>query len=479
MKRLILLVAILSGLVVFYQYWSALPGYFDVPLGDDASTWGHRVTGIVSWILFGLIIQRALHVFVWEGWFQKRSDIPVPKILIDMTGLMVWIAVLFATLAHEFDINVSALVTTSGVTIAVIGFALRNMIADVFSGIAFSVERPLKTGDWIELESGAVGRVLEINWRATRIITKEEVIKVVPNSFLATNLFTNYNSPESFFRDSFEIVLGYEVVPRQAERILLSAVSQVPESTRISRKPEVRIAEYTARGIRWDLRYWVPDYPSMSSLRNEVQINVLQNLQFAGIRIPRNAVDYLDLNSLPVQPGARAVDIEFLRNVDLFASLEAGELSLLCERMRSRSCVAGVPVITEGQELPGSLFIVKEGYLEVAVRNDAGDMVTVGSLNAGKIFGEMSMLTGAPPSATVTPTIDTILVEITHEDIKPLLQAREDLVVQLGEVVAERQMRNDKSLERTSPEIQFTRQEKLAARIVKGIIAFFDLKGKK
>lgn len=479
MKNLILLVAILSGLAIFYQYWPKLPDYFDFQLGGDASTWGHRVTGIVSWILFGLIIQRALRVFVWEGWFERRSDIPVPKILIDMTGLMVWIAILFATLAHEFDINVSALVTTSGVTIAVIGFALRNMIADVFSGIAFSVERPLKTGDWIEIEGGSVGRVLEINWRATRIITREEVIKVVPNSFLATNIFTNYHAPENFFRDSFEIVLGYDVTPRQAERILLSAVSQVPESTRIPRKPEARIAEYTARGIRWDLRYWVPDFPSKSSLRHEVQINVLRNIQFAGITMPRKAVDYRALNISSAQPDALSADIEFLSNVDLFGSLEAGELSLLCERMRPRFCAAGVPVITEGQDLPGSLYIVREGFLEVLVRDDSGNNVTVGSLGAGEIFGEMSLLTGAPPSATVTPKIDAVLAEITHEDIKPLLQAREDLVGHLGEVVADRQMRNNKSLKNISPETLHAQQEKLASRIVMGIIAFFDLKSQK
>ena len=59
--------------------------------------------------------------------------------------------------------------TTSGIIIAVIGFALRNLIADVFTGIA----RPLHIGDWIQFNDGPPGKVVEINWWAARLITMD------------------------------------------------------------------------------------------------------------------------------------------------------------------------------------------------------------------------------------------------------------------------------------------------------------------
>ena len=475
MVRLIISTAALIGLAVLYYSWPDVLSSLANELNNNVGIWAHEGIGALFWILFGFVIQRTLKIFLWEGWFARRSDVPVPKVLIDMTGLLIWVAILFATLAHVFHVNVSALVTTSGVTIAVIGFALRNMIADVFTGIALGIERPLKTGDWIELEDGSVGRVIEVNWRATRILTRDEVVKVVPNSFLATHLFANYHAPEEFFRDKFEIVLGYEVSPDQAERILLSAVCLVPESTRIPRKPEVRITDYTARGIQWELRYWVPNYPAMSRLRHDVQINVLKNLQFAGVRMPRNSVDYLDLNQPTPQPDTADEDMGFLRKVDLFAALDTNELGILRKNMRRIVCVAGTPVVSEDAGSLSSLLIVKEGFLEVSIKNGSGEDTVVAGLAAGEIFGEMSLLTGAPPSATVTPTVAAVLMEITHDGLKPLLKARQELVVHLGAVVAERQMRNDKSLNITSRKAKDVEQEKLTARIVSGIINFFGL----
>ena len=99
-------------------------------------------------------------------------------------------------------------------------------------------------------------------------------------------------------------------------------------------------------------------------------------------------------------------------------------------------------------------------------------------MDSGEIFGEMSLLTGASPSATITPTVDAALMEITHDGLKPLLKARQELIVHLGAVVAERQMRNDKSMSITSRKAKHVEQEKLAARIVSGIIKFFGLREK-
>ena len=75
-------------------------------------------------------------------------------------------------LNKSYNVEISGLVATSGIAIAVLGFALRNMISDVFTGIALNIEKPLKYGDWIEIENGVVGRVEEINWPQRMIPSK-------------------------------------------------------------------------------------------------------------------------------------------------------------------------------------------------------------------------------------------------------------------------------------------------------------------
>ena len=179
-------------------------------------------------------------------------------------------------MALVYDIPVAGFLTTSGIIIAVIGFALRNLISDVFTGIALGLERLLKIGDWIEFDQGEPGRIVEINWRASRLVTADEISVVVPNSQLATAAFRNYSTPQKYWRDKFDIVLPYDVTYRQAERILLSAVAQVPDSANIPRKPDVLIGDYLERGTTWRLRYWVPDYSRLAVTRYEIKRNVLQ-----------------------------------------------------------------------------------------------------------------------------------------------------------------------------------------------------------
>ena len=476
-SRLIVPVVLLIACAAVYQSWEPLAASLGIATG---TTWGiplRQASAVAFWCLAALIANRLLHILVWQGWFRLRSGVPVPKLLPDLAGVLIWLAAFFAMLALAFGIDVSGLVTTSGVAIAIIGFALRNMIADVFTGIALGIEQPLRIGDWIELEDGTVGRVAEINWRATRLVTKAELTKVVPNSYLATHPFTNYHAPDEYFCDKLEIVLDYDVTAHQAERILLSAVSQILESTRIPRKPDVRIVEYTERGPKWQLHYWVSDYVSLSNVRYRVQRNVLRNLHYAGVRVPRERVEYLDLAHPIAQRDRVSEDVGFLRSIELFDSLDTQELSSLREKMLRRLCLAGEPVVTEGEESGKSLFIVKEGFLDVTILDPEHNPVSVGWLAPGMCFGEMSLLTGVPRSATVTPSVDAVLFEITQEDIVPLLRGREDLVRRLSEVLADRQMRNDESLKAATAEKVEVHRQRLSARILSNIVSFFDLAG--
>ena len=253
-------------------------------------------------------------------------------------------------MALVYDIPVAGFLTTSGIIIAVIGFALRNLISDVFTGIALGLERPLKIGDWIEFDQGEPGRIVEINWRASRLVTADEISVVVPNSQLATAAFRNYSTPQKYWRDKFDIVLPYDVTYRQAERILLSAVAQVPDSANIPRKPDVLIGDYLERGTTWRLRYWVPDYSRLAVTRYEIKRNVLRNLYYAGIEVPHTQMDVFSPRWVAAKENEEHEDINFLHGIALLSPLTREELEELGRNMRRHLCVAGQPVVHEGEE---------------------------------------------------------------------------------------------------------------------------------
>ncbi|MDA0655919.1 MAG: mechanosensitive ion channel family protein [Proteobacteria bacterium] len=469
MIRLIFPILLLTLFGALFNFWWEVLAL--VGLGPEVH-WTkslHNFVALVIWAFVAVGINRFLQVFLWEGYYLRQAGSTVPKLLGDLIGLFVWIAAIFCALTFVYGFEISGLVTTSG-------FALRNMIADVFTGIALGIERPMREGDWIELvDDHLIGQVTEINWRATRLVTKENIAIIVPNSFLATHPFLNYHKPEKHFRDKFEIMLGYDVTAHQAERIMMAAIREIPEIMAVPRNSAVRIKTFTERGISWEVRYWTPDFSSRSRLRYTVQRNILRNMHYAGVKVPRHSVEFTELDDRPDPDAALRDEVTVLGNIELFHSLELNELTQLRQNMLRRLCVAGNPVVTQGDAEGASLFVVKEGFLDVFIKGEDGNDVQVGRLSPGMFFGEMSLLTGAPRSATVTPSVDAILFEIRHQSIEPLLKARPDLVRQFSEAVADRQMRNNQSLSAASDAEFQEEREALAGRILSGIVGFFGL----
>lgn len=172
-----------------------------------------------------MVVNQVIYLALWQTLLPRWSGNAVPKLLTQMTLMLLIIVAVGIIMVQVYEVPISGVLTTSGLFIAIIGFALRNMISDLFTGIALGIERPFSVGDWIQVPDGTVGRVVEMNWRSTRLLTREEISVVIPNSELAISTFKNFSKPERAWRDEFEILLHQTVTTHQAERILLSAIN--------------------------------------------------------------------------------------------------------------------------------------------------------------------------------------------------------------------------------------------------------------
>lgn len=454
--------------------WEALTAVFPDAIGERAATAMLGVVRALTWAAAAMLLIGLLRNLVWEGAIVRRTGQRAPNLLQDITAAVIWIVAAVIVFAVVFDAPVAGLITTSGLLIAIIGFALRNLIADIFTGIAMGLDKPFRTGDWIEIETGDLGRVVDINWRATRIVTLDEITVVIPNSRLATYAFRNLSAPESFYRTSVEVVLDYHVQPEQAERVLLSAVRQIPELSTIPREPDVRAWGFTPRGKNWKLRFWVPNVTRAIQLRDKVERNILTSLNFAGLDVPAERIEFNRPAHVPDWQDAKQAEQAFLHDVDLFAALSEEELAYLAQNERRLSFPKGAAVVRQG-EAGQSLYMVKEGLLTVSIREDGGAETQVGQLTPGSFFGEMSLLTGEPRAATVTASIDAVVYEIDKDQLEPLLRARPELVEMLSRHLAERQMRNEERMTHASAEEKEAHAESLAEQLLGRISQFFGL----
>jgi len=141
--------------------------------------------------------------------------------------------------------------------------------------------------------------------------------------------------------------------------------------------------------------------------------------------------------------------------------------------MRHRFYQSQEAIFTAGDQ-GNSMFILVEGLLGVrAVLEDSGEERGIAQIAPGHFFGEMSLLTGEPRSATVVAITSAVAFEITHEDLDALFKVRPEIMEKLSEVVAERRLRNIQTSSAMSAKEQDRQIASVAKQLLGKIRTFF------
>src|SRR5262249_23150094 len=142
--------------------------------------------------------------WLWAAWFLVsvlRAFVMVEhrpregKLLQDLLAGLIYLAAVFAITSYVFDFPHPGLLAHSRVVAIILGLALQSTLGDVFSGLVLSFSQPYRPGDWISIEGGLDGRVIEMNWRATNVLTGRRDLAIVPNSTIAKSKIVNVSSP--------------------------------------------------------------------------------------------------------------------------------------------------------------------------------------------------------------------------------------------------------------------------------------------
>jgi branched-chain amino acid transport system substrate-binding protein len=397
-----------------------------------------RAFGIVWWLALAQTVIEALEVFLWAGLFARGGVRRAPKLLTQLVAVLVYTAAGFSILSYIFEQSLTGLLATSGIVAVVLGFALQTTLADVFTGIALNLERPFRVGDWIRVDRDTLGEVVEHNWRATRIRTRDGNHMILPNSALGKATLTNYNYPDDRYAIVVSIGLGYDLPPERACRALLAAALSC-ENVLTEPAPAAVVAEFGDSAIRYLVKCWLRDYSKEPLRRSEIAQHIWHYLQRSGIQIP---FPHHDVRLLPPEPPEAREPSEaeaLIAAIEVFAPFSERQRSALATAARRRSFAKGEHLVTQG-EAGSSLFVIAEGLCYVVVGGQGDGRHVVARLRPGEFFGEMSLLTGEPRSATVLGATDGIVYEMEKETLAPLLAEAPEVAEGLGRVLAGRKL---------------------------------------
>jgi small-conductance mechanosensitive channel len=375
-----------------------------------------------AWFLVGLM--RAVIVF-------QRSPREA-KLLQDLLAGIIYLAALFAIVSYVFDLSIQGLLATSGVVAIILGLALQSTLGDVFSGIVLSFSRPYRPGDWISIEGGTDGRVIEMNWRATSILTARRDLAIVPNSTIAKSKIVNVSSPSGLHGMTVTVQLDAKTSPSRCSEILEHAIRNCRLIV-ATPAPTITVKSINAAYTEFEIAFFVEELASTVKAQNELFDFIYRHLAAADIDLasPQNA-PAANGSIRKTQSGvARLLEL-----VQIFATFTTEERAAVAAKLKEQSYDEG-EIFSEPGVVPQSLYIVGTGVLSFT-RDDIEGEIEFFRLGPGDYFGEIGLLTGKPSPARVTALIPTTVYELSKADLAPILEARPQIAQELGRALARR-----------------------------------------
>jgi small-conductance mechanosensitive channel/CRP-like cAMP-binding protein len=356
-----------------------------------------RQVALVQPLLLVFGIANGIVVLAVNPWRVDRIPDQFPNIVQD--ALIIAAFAIGATLFLQ-----ERILATTAVSAVILGFALQDTLGNLFAGLAIQVERPFRVGHWVAI-GGENGLVSEITWRATKIRTKAGNFVIVPNSVLARESITNYSEPTLETRIEVEVGAGYETPPNEVKAAIVAALRDEPLIVR-GRAPEVLLADFGGSAVVYRVRVWTTDFAAAERLRDRIRSQIYYAFRRQEINIPYPI--QVQIDQPPFHPEDRPHRETALERVDILVPLTPAQRSELADAARSALFAAGEAIVREGDR-GSSMFVVRTGEAVVTLGDAEGE---IARLRAGDFFGEMSLLTGDPRTATVTAATDCELLEI-------------------------------------------------------------------
>ena len=197
--------------------------------------------------------------------------------------LLILIAVI--VIMQIWKVQVGPLLASLGIAGAILGFAFKDSLVNIFGGIALASDGVFKKKDVIRLDSGEIGEVIEMGLRSTKIKTFNNEFLIIPNGLLANTKFVNLAQPTNTLRIVIPVSVAYGSNVEQVHEVLLSAIKGRSDVLKFPKR-EVRFIKMSEYSLDFELIFFISDYKTKYQMINEVTTLVYNSLFDNNIEIP-------------------------------------------------------------------------------------------------------------------------------------------------------------------------------------------------
>jgi small-conductance mechanosensitive channel/CRP-like cAMP-binding protein len=391
-----------------------------------------------------------------RSYLKKGKQIPLPSVLHGFILAVIYLAVFFIILRGILDINITPFLATSALLTAILGLAFQDALSNVVSGISLHFTKSFDKGHWVEI-GGHEGVVVDTNWRETRIFDRKFNIIVVPNNKAARENIINYSLPDRKTALLLPLKVSFSAEPSLVFAALREAALENPKVLH-SPAPVVQIHGYDDVGVDYKLKFFITDFAQKYPILADVSQKIWYKFKRNGIEIPIALGDRVGdvLTTVFQREASRLREAE---ESEIFTALKQSTLlrdgaegPLLVEEKQIKSLTphitkhhyaAGEILFRQGE--PGeTCYIIVKGIIrgEIAYEESGKPYKSEFRVERGGVFGEMSLFTGLPRTATGIIEEPAELLEINADIFGRLLENNPSLAETIADMVSRRNQAN-------------------------------------
>jgi small-conductance mechanosensitive channel len=225
------------------------------------------------------------------AFFLKKVDLPISVTsLLNAVARALVYAIGILMMLNQLGVSITPIITALGVGGLAMALALQDTLSNLFAGIHILAEHTIRVNDFIRLENGQEGVVVDIGWRTTRIRMQQNNMVIVPNSKLSQSVVTNYYLPERRMAIMMPVSVSYDADPDTVERVLIDEANKaVGEVAGLLAEPApaVRfVPGFGASSLDFTLICHVSEALDQQPVQHELHKRIFKRFKREGIEIP-------------------------------------------------------------------------------------------------------------------------------------------------------------------------------------------------
>ena len=414
-----------------------------------------HIVKILLWMALVISVVRFLGYLLFSTALRKSGPTEIASLLRTVLSIVIYIVAFFIIFQSQYpSVQLAPLFTGSTIIGIVVGLALQDTLGNLFAGIALQADQPFQVGDVINISNRGTGIVESVSWRGVKIRTFQSKLLIISNAVLGRETIEvaprgNLNARAVFFSTV------YNVSPSKVAQIVRETVRHVENvSNRV--RPVVRIRNLGDGGLEWEVKYWLENYEKFNDTDALIRQRIWYAFEREGLSFSQPSLSVHMEAERPVASSDERANAfaEQLTSVPVFAPLSEEEIEKLSRASVKRIFAPGEAIVRKGQE-GRSMFIIARGNVKVQIPDLNGPKV-INRLGPNDFFGEMSLLTGEPRTATVVADDEVDVLEIRKGALKPIFEANPSLMTSVTEIIEERKLLLQEQFPEEDAEVQIS-----------------------